>query len=157
MIAGGWEEVGRVAAKLLCEARGVGGRGTSGSAGRPRSSLLNRPGGDWPHESRSSLYLPNGGRRRREEAVGRGGRSVNFILPQLRARQGERTSLAPRPHRPTFLFYGPPRGKETDLCLSITAPRAESSSRVQARARHGRWEGGQGERTWKRLEPDGDG
>lgn len=36
--------------------------------------------------------------------AGRGGDcSVNFILPQLRGRQGERTSLAPRPRRPTFL------------------------------------------------------
>lgn len=44
-----------------------------------------------------------GGERGRGGGAGEGGHSVNFILPQLRAGQGERTSLAPRPRRPTFL------------------------------------------------------
>lgn len=39
----------------------------------------------------------------RRERDGGSDCSVNFILPQLRGRQGERTSLAPRPRRPTFL------------------------------------------------------
>lgn len=68
------------------------------------------------------------------------GRSVNFILPQLRARQGERTSLAPRPHRPTFLFYGPPWEKETEtrampLC---TTRRVHDEFRPNRERRNGR-------------------
>lgn len=70
-------------------------RDASGSVGRPSSSLLNRPAGDWPHESRSSLYLPNGGRRRREEAVGQAARLISSCpsygpgrVNELASRQG---------------------------------------------------------------------
>lgn len=73
-----------------------------GQVGRPSWGSLNRPDGDWPHESRSSPAALLGERWDRERNGG-SDCSVNFILPQLRGRQGERTSLAPRPRRPTFL------------------------------------------------------
>ena len=69
----------------------------SGDGGKPSWSSLTWAVGDWPPESRGVQPLLRLGRRER-------GCSVNFILPQLRVGQGERTSLAPRPRRPTFLL-----------------------------------------------------
>ncbi|KAG7207243.1 hypothetical protein KM043_008918 [Ampulex compressa] len=97
--------------------------------------------------SRGSTCPTNGEPAGSREGRGGGGRgeaagSVNFILPQLRGRQGERTSLAPRPRRPTFLLYGPPRGRETDYrCIPRVGGWTEAGAEneaTQRRRREGR-------------------
>lgn len=66
-------------------------------------------------------------------------RSVNFILPQLPGKRGERTSLAPRPRRPTFLRnIARGRVKREQRGLShagARTPRAKAESERQKRTK----------------------